>query len=52
MEVAVDGTSSEGAMTVFEFSPEKLAARRIRTARHCYGCTAGAGSSCGGSVVA
>ncbi len=23
----------------------------VRTARHCYGCTAGAGSSCGGQVV-
>ncbi len=25
--------------------------RRIRTARHCYGCTAGAGSSCAGAVA-
>ncbi len=25
--------------------------RRVRTARHCFGCTAGAGSSCGGAVV-
>ena len=24
--------------------------RRIRTARHCFGCTAGAGSSCGGAL--
>jgi hypothetical protein len=23
----------------------------IRVGNHCYGCTAGAGSSCGGSVV-
>ena len=23
----------------------------IRTARHCYGCTAGAGSSCGGAIA-
>ena len=28
-----------------------LAARRIRTARHCFGCTAGAGSSCGGATT-
>ncbi|MGE0431031.1 MAG: arsenosugar biosynthesis radical SAM (seleno)protein ArsS [Planctomycetota bacterium] len=27
-----------------------LAARRIVVGRHCYGCTAGAGSSCGGSI--
>jgi len=25
--------------------------RKIRTARHCFGCTAGAGSSCGGAVA-
>jgi radical SAM/Cys-rich protein len=24
--------------------------RRVRTGRHCFGCTAGAGSSCGGSI--
>lgn len=28
-----------------------LATRSIRTARHCFGCTAGAGSSCGGAVA-
>lgn len=33
------------------FTPEKFAARTIRTANHCYGCTAGAGSSCGGAVA-
>lgn len=27
-----------------------LAGRRIMTGRHCFGCTAGAGSSCGGSL--
>ena len=25
--------------------------RRVRTARHCYGCTAGSGSSCGGATA-
>ncbi len=25
--------------------------RRVRTARHCFGCTAGAGSSCGGALA-
>ena len=25
-------------------------ARRVRTGRHCFGCTAGAGSSCGGAI--
>ncbi|MEM8947088.1 MAG: DUF3641 domain-containing protein, partial [Planctomycetota bacterium] len=30
---------------------DELTARRIATADHCYGCTAGAGSSCGGKLV-
>jgi radical SAM/Cys-rich protein len=32
------------------FSPERLAQRAIVTGRHCFGCTAGAGSSCGGAL--
>ncbi len=35
---------------VRDFSPEAWAAHTIRTERHCYGCTAGAGSSCGGAI--
>ncbi len=34
-----------------DFDLEKLKNRRIVTGLHCYGCTAGAGSSCGGAVV-
>lgn len=34
-----------------DFDPAKLARRRIVTADHCYGCTAGSGSSCGGTTV-
>ncbi len=34
-----------------DFDPSKLAARRIVTGNHCYGCTAGAGSSCGGNIA-
>lgn len=33
------------------FRPVELRNRRIRTGEHCFGCTAGAGSSCGGSIV-
>lgn len=33
-----------------DFDVEVLGKRRIVTARHCFGCTAGAGSSCGGSL--
>jgi radical SAM/Cys-rich protein len=34
-----------------DFDLAKLATRRIITANHCYGCTAGSGSSCGGAVA-
>ena len=33
-----------------DFDPEKLNERRIMTMLHCYGCTAGLGSSCGGAL--
>ncbi len=34
------------------FNSEVLAQRQIVTGRHCFGCTAGAGSSCGGAIEA
>ena len=34
-----------------DFDLAKLDTRRIVTANHCYGCTAGTGSSCGGAVA-
>ncbi|HEV8338002.1 MAG TPA: arsenosugar biosynthesis radical SAM (seleno)protein ArsS [Candidatus Polarisedimenticolia bacterium] len=34
-----------------DFDAEKLHRRRIVTNNHCYGCTAGSGSSCGGSIT-
>jgi radical SAM/Cys-rich protein len=34
-----------------DFDPERLQTRRIVTNNHCYGCTAGSGSSCGGSIT-
>jgi radical SAM/Cys-rich protein len=36
---------------VRDFDPVAFEQRRIRTARHCFGCTAGAGSSCGGATT-
>ena len=34
-----------------DFRPEDLRGRRIVTGDHCFGCTAGSGSSCGGALV-
>lgn len=36
---------------IAEFDFQKLASRLIVTGNHCYGCTAGAGSSCGGTLA-
>ena len=43
--------SAEVPQTIFDFTPEKFFGREIKTAAHCFGCTAGAGSSCGGTVA-
>jgi len=45
------GVARELAQTIADFNPEKFAGRRIMTGSHCFGCTAGAGSSCGGAVT-
>jgi radical SAM/Cys-rich protein len=36
---------------IADFDFQRLATRRIVTGSHCYGCTAGAGSSCGGTLA-
>ena len=45
------GVEPSAPRTIFEFDRARLATRRISTADHCFGCTAGAGSSCGGAVA-
>jgi len=43
---------NHGAPThIKEFDITQLEGRRILTGQHCYGCTAGAGSSCGGEIA-
>jgi radical SAM/Cys-rich protein len=36
---------------ISQFDLAKLVQREIKISQHCYGCTAGAGSSCGGATV-
>jgi radical SAM/Cys-rich protein len=43
---ALDGTRR----SIDEFDPDLYEGREICTGRHCFGCTAGAGSSCGGAI--
>ncbi|MBF2027071.1 MAG: arsenosugar biosynthesis radical SAM protein ArsS [Oscillatoriales cyanobacterium C42_A2020_001] len=38
-------------MTIHNFEMAWLAQRQIATNRHCFGCTAGSGSSCGGAIA-
>jgi radical SAM/Cys-rich protein len=42
----------EGEVThIRDFDPQSLRHRRIATGEHCFGCSAGAGSSCGGALT-
>ena len=49
LEAAVAGMARPH---VADFDLDAWQARTVRTARHCYGCTAGSGSSCGGATAA
>ena len=40
----------EGGATVFDWVGKPIQTRRIRFGKHCYACTAGQGSSCGGAT--
>jgi radical SAM/Cys-rich protein len=39
------------ALHLWDVDPEQVENREILTGDHCFGCTAGAGSSCGGALV-
>ena len=41
----------EKPLYLWDLDPEQLNARPIGVGNHCFGCTAGAGSSCGGALV-
>jgi hypothetical protein len=40
-----------GPLFLWDIDPCSLEGREIMTGDHCFGCTAGAGSSCGGAIV-
>ncbi|HKG13116.1 MAG TPA: arsenosugar biosynthesis radical SAM (seleno)protein ArsS [Pyrinomonadaceae bacterium] len=45
------GVADELPQTVSDFDPTLFEGRDVMTGAHCFGCTAGAGSSCGGAVA-
>jgi len=47
LEMKVAGTSNH----ISRFDPEALSHREISVNQHCYGCTAGTGSSCSGAIT-
>lgn len=48
----IDLSTAPGApQTIFDADATALAGRRIVVGPHCFGCTAGAGSSCGGATT-
>jgi radical SAM/Cys-rich protein len=51
LEIALPGSERKGAPHIRDFDEAAWQRRRIVTARHCFGCTAGAGSSCGGQTA-
>lgn len=50
LDMSILGPGGE-PLTVRDFDDAALAERPVDTGRHCFGCTAGTGSSCGGSVL-
>lgn len=42
---------SQKSRSIHDFDVHELSHRRIATGRHCFGCTAGAGSGCQGSLL-
>jgi radical SAM/Cys-rich protein len=44
-------SGGSGPLTIHGLDTRALANRLIQTADHCFGCTAGAGSSCGGAIA-
>jgi radical SAM/Cys-rich protein len=51
-QLAMQWSSNGGSKRLFlwDIDPDQLEGREIMTGNHCFGCTAGAGSSCGGAI--
>ena len=48
--IALGTPADLGGLTISDANGQLRSSRRIVTGPHCFGCTAGAGSSCGGAI--
>ncbi len=51
MKMPLESQNDGSALSVWDIDPETFADIPIRTGPHCFGCTAGSGSSCGGALA-
>ncbi len=51
LNLPLSNPSTGAPLMVWDVDPATFHALPIRTAAHCFGCTAGSGSSCGGALV-
>lgn len=51
LDLRLEDDRTGDGLFLWDITPEMLENRPIATGEHCFGCTAGAGSSCGGSLV-
>ena len=52
LELPIGAAAGGGPRTIFDLERlDALDGRTVAVGRHCFGCTAGAGSSCGGALV-
>ena len=51
IEGSGDGPEKSPPLYLWDVDPDTFAQVPIRTGNHCFGCTAGSGSSCGGSLT-
>ncbi len=51
MKLPMPAAETRGVRHLWDLDPATLEGAPIATAAHCYGCTAGAGSSCTGSLI-
>lgn len=53
LDLEAQSTQHQGhsSLSIHDFDPHSFAQRQIKTGRHCFGCTAGKGSSCSGAIT-